>query len=573
MKRSLHIMLIWGVIPLCIVLSAVYFFWDARALGAYGDDSPGYMYLAGRLLHHEPLMFVGELSEEALAFFGDEKLARWTIPTHHQFINPSGMAASKYPLMLSLLLYIGARIVDAPEGMSSVQPLSGIGIVFGVYVLCMLIFRAERYRLAIALFSATALTTAPLFFQSVLSQPMRELPALAALIWAYIVALLALRSPSRTWSICGYLFAGILFGAGVAIRETLILIAPALVVLVWSVVEQNRERMIAIVVGACGLCIALVPLVYTSMTISEEKVPFKKRDTDAVVILPNEGHLETIGLENLFNNQGKYKIGEGSLPTYIYRMHTALPVAGFGFFVLYGCVALYRKHRRTLAFLLLWALPILGIYALWINPYARYIIPLYPVLVVLCAYGVVHLITIDFPRWYSQRAAIALACIFSVGMIAYVVPVFQHMLLERAPEQRTDREFIRADIEAMQVLAEAVQNVQRSSEKPLIVIITGKKQAGLSESIEVYTGVSVVRFPIDQRWTDTVERTQQFFAEQVFPRYTVVALVDDSTSAEWYAWSSPYTIHREAEIPFTFQTRTQLVRITPSEYATPSIAP
>jgi hypothetical protein len=146
MKISWRRLVLWIGVPCAIIACGFISFWQARSLGAYGDDSAGYIYLAGRLFHHQPLMFVSDLGKQAIDFFGDEKLARWAIPTHHQYINPSGMAASKYPLLLSLTMALSGVLINAPRGFFMVQPLSSIGILVGIYVITLLLFAHIRHR-------------------------------------------------------------------------------------------------------------------------------------------------------------------------------------------------------------------------------------------------------------------------------------------------------------------------------------------------------------------------------------------------------------------------------------------
>ena len=103
-KKSLIHWLIGGVIIAAIVLLFGIIYFDDHAWGTWGDDSAGYIYLAGRMIQDKPLVYHDDLAQMGFDFFGDEKLARWLTPTHHEFINQEGWIASKYPVGASLLL-------------------------------------------------------------------------------------------------------------------------------------------------------------------------------------------------------------------------------------------------------------------------------------------------------------------------------------------------------------------------------------------------------------------------------------------------------------------------------------
>lgn len=556
-------------IPLSIVVCSLLFFWHGRALGAYGDDSAGYIYLAGRIYHHAELLTQTDLSKTAIHFFGNEKLARWLIPTHYQYINPSGAAASKYPLGLSVLMAVGGFLFHSPEGFFSIQPLTAAGTLVGVYILCMVLFATHRYRLWIALTSVALLFFSELFFDAALSQPMREIPAVCFLVWAFVFSLMSHRVQRGMLRYSIIALAGLCFGIAVDIRETLILVAPALVIAVCFAQHTRahtqrtttQSSIARVTVGFVACVIALAPLIYNAMLISEHKVPFKKRDTGSVVVLSNIGHINTLGIENLFNNQGKFRPGEGSLPHYMGVITELLPIPFFGLLILYGLFRCIQHYRRSTILLLAWGLPVLLIYALWINPYSRYVIPLIPVVIIFAAYALVHIMTVDIPRLTARRLwRVSAQALAVIGLCAYMFPVLlEHIDRARMSTERTDRGLIAQDVAAIRTLDSALARESAH----LFLLFTGKNQFGLSENFSAYTGRATYRFPLDQRTSPTVARAQEFFAQEVFPEYTVFAVIDSSTSADFYAWAQDYTTTPITSVDFSFQEGTRLVKITP----------
>ncbi len=110
MKKS-HLITIVFIIVISLFFGWLYL--AQHSWGTWGDDSAGYIYLWGLMDQGKPLVYQEPLTVQALEFFGDEKLARWTTPTHHEIISPSGYIASKYPIGLSLLMYLPGKINDA----------------------------------------------------------------------------------------------------------------------------------------------------------------------------------------------------------------------------------------------------------------------------------------------------------------------------------------------------------------------------------------------------------------------------------------------------------------------------
>ena len=103
------------------IFGVLYF--NDHAWGAWGDDSAGYIFLAGRMSMGLPLVYTDPIAADGLQFFGDEKLARWLTPTHHEFINPSGMIASKYPIGVSLLMFVVSKLAGTTDAFYVVTPL------------------------------------------------------------------------------------------------------------------------------------------------------------------------------------------------------------------------------------------------------------------------------------------------------------------------------------------------------------------------------------------------------------------------------------------------------------------
>ena len=116
------------ILLLLTMISGVWFLWH-HAYGAYGDDSPGYIYSAHQLLEGEALVQQDVLVQDALAWFGDEQYARFVAPAHHEIIAPTGWITSRYPWD-ERLDGLAAWLSGTVTGIYLVVP------VFAVVVLC-----------------------------------------------------------------------------------------------------------------------------------------------------------------------------------------------------------------------------------------------------------------------------------------------------------------------------------------------------------------------------------------------------------------------------------------------------
>ena len=143
-KKTTVIIALVVTVLLGSLFSVIYF--DDHAWGAWGDDSAGYIFLAGLLYSGEPLVYNDELATAGLEYFGDEKLARWLTPTHHQFINPRGVIASKYPVGASIVMVAAARLFGTDNAFYFVTPALAVANIILVYILGLMLFTHSRHR-------------------------------------------------------------------------------------------------------------------------------------------------------------------------------------------------------------------------------------------------------------------------------------------------------------------------------------------------------------------------------------------------------------------------------------------
>ncbi len=566
-KRVLRTALCTALISaaLAVAFGSIYF--NDRAWGAWGDDSAGYIYLAGRMFSGLPLLYHDPLGAIGLEVFGDERLARWLIPTHHQFIAPDGTVASKYPVGLSLLMALAARMINSTDGFYIVNPLAATINIILVYLTAVTAFASYRFRHAVGVLAALALGLSNLYYDHALAQPMREIPSMTFLL----VMTLGVIGFSRT---CGRnriqallcsVVTGLAFGMAITIRETSIVLLPAIVLGVWMMASgkswKTRIRTLLPYVAAftVSVVIALIPTIQNSVRISAEKVVFKPRDSSRVVLLSNIGHINTLSLENVFDNQGKFRPGTGALPHYWNSIQHASPIHFFLVAVVVGILFLWRESRALTIYFLLWGIGILTIFSLWINPYSRYILPLFPPLMLLGAYGVVRMMSDGLPiLWKRRSAGIAVGgLLLAVAVLSYEPAVVE------AKENffNADAHIFKAisydDVQALTALG---QIAETNADKP-IVLFSGDWQFGTSETFEAHTGVKTIRFPFEQRFIFDAAEVQTAFDEVQNAGYDLFVWVDETSSIEVMNWMAQYQSSEVWGHDFSFQPAVRVYQI------------
>lgn len=575
-KRNSVVMHIVAVIALAVSFSFLYF--TNHAWGAWGDDSAGYIYLAGRMEQQQPLVYNDELATAGLQFFGDEKLARWLIPTHHEFINPDGTIASKYPIGASMLLRGGGLLMGDSSGFYIVTPFLAVLNLILLYLLVQVLFPKQKFRHAIGIASATSLGLSTLYFDYAVAQPMREIPSITFILFFALFFSLALKhfDSTRRWLPPGLIvLAALAMGMAINIRETTVLILPGAVlfgvVALWQTkkdVTANIKRLLPTVgIFLAALLIGVLPTIWNSYTISINKEAFKARDTSGVALLSNGNHIQSLSIENIFDNDGKFRPGEGALPHYWQVIQNASPLAYFLVFAAVGLWYVWQKDRwgkATAVFLVGWIFGILTIFAMWVNPYSRYIMPLFPPLLLLTAIGGYAFIARVIPAVFSKTKhtkyiQAGLMAVVGITIFTSYSPTIEQLQKEFAtyPPYMRFKSMTAGDLQQLRDLG---VSLQQQSEKP-VLLFSGEWQYGTSETFEAHTGVKAIRYALEQRFTPDPKKVDQFIDEKILTEYDLYVWTDNSSSEEMVEWLAKQKLTLVAQYEFSFEPSAKIYRV------------
>ena len=481
-------------------------------------------------------MYQDPLVQAGLDFFGEERQARWLTPTHHEIISPDGWMASIYPIGLSVLQWLAAKVWGTDVAFYGVVPVSA-GLVVGLtYVLGVLLLQGVRWRVPVALGASIALASSSLFFEHALAQPMREIPSMVFVLVGTILALLSFRWRTKTkkWWLTGWLLAGLAFGMATNIRETSIVVIPAISgLMVARKRSQGLQGLLKslwkpLMAFTIGFFLIYSISIWNSVEISQQKVKFRKKDITSVAVTSNIDHISSLSFQNVFNNQGKFSTGEGSLPHYWEIMRKATPILFLFPAILLGLWSVWKTDKRRALLLILWPLGTLVIFSLWVNPYARYILPAFPPLLLLTFIGVKfflqriipHLTQIKYLQWGFSALAV----------LAILIPFGQTVATEWTDLRTKDLLIFKSisftDLQQLKDLGE-----KTTGPNP-VVLFTGDWQYGISETFEIHTGIKSIRFPLENKRFDIPADQLAEFISVMLKGYTVYVWTDETTTSE-----------------------------------------
>lgn len=562
---------LWFVFDIVIILLLglvfSWFYLGAHAWGAWGDDSPGYIYTAAQLLHTQPLVSQSQLVQGALQYFGNEPWARLAAPTHHDIISPSGWVASRYPIGLSVLLYLVAAASLTSSAMYIVVPALAVATVIFTYLLAVLLVPSADYaKRVIGLLAAGTLGVTELFSSYAVSQPMRDIPALAFFLASFILLIVGCtKIHGQYWKLAVLLCAGVFFGYSINIRETSAILLLPLVIALLHYTKKNKNRWQVMLIFCVGMVLAGGVWLWNSAAITVHKEKFRAKDITSIAISSNVDHIRSLSFTNLYNNQGKYKRGVGGVNQYVSVLREEFNFwPPFLLCSVLGVIALWQRQRQLAYVLISWFGSIFLLFSMWINPYARYILPLFPVVTVLAGYGgVVSL------QWLQQRLRLGRTS-FGIMVILVVGSVFvglQPLVAARIQhvfkQELVNKAITYQDLENFTNIGKSIAADElNTTGKPPVVLVIGFWQSGAAEMIMANSSqVTAIRYPRKRQEQPPVD-IMVGWLQQLSNQYQLYLWYDDSATAKEQELKQHFTLEPVTQTNFSFQPNVQIYAIT-----------
>lgn len=552
-----------SVIIILLVLVFGFFYFGAHAWGAWGDDSPGYIYTAAQLLQHKSLVAQSELVESALQYFGNEPWARLAAPTHHDIISPTGWIASRYPIGLSILLFVNAGLFQNDSAMYLVVPALAVLGVLCTYLLAIGLLPLSGYsKRGVGIIAAVSLGLTELYWSYAVSQPMRDIPALTFFLLALLLIILAGKIQSSWQQASLMLLAGMIFGYSITIRETSAILVGTILALLYYIFTTRAVFWKMLGIFMIGMIVIGSVSIWNSTMISWHKEKFKKKDITSVAITSNFDHVQSLGITNLYNNQGKYKRGVGGVNQYLSVLQEEFNFwPPFLLMAILGIVSLWKIQRRLAYVFISWFASIFILFSMWINPYARYILPLFPVVTLLAGYGSVTLLQ-RLQRWLQLRR-VSFSMLSMIVLVSFFVdlqPLVAARTKHVTQQELVNKAITYRDLENFRQVGQVIEQDQTS--KPPVVLLIGFWQAGSAEMIMANNpNIIAIRYPRKRQEQPPVDMMVGWL-QQLSAHYQLYLWYDDSATSTEQQLRQHFSTEPVYQTDFSFQPQVQINRIT-----------
>ncbi|MCL5951311.1 MAG: glycosyltransferase family 39 protein [Chloroflexi bacterium] len=347
------------------------------------------------------------------------------------FSDLSGRAATVWPFGGSVILALAYRLLGE-KGLYLTTPLAACASLLALALLAWEYFRygGTVERAAIAALSVALLATS---WEQV-DRSIVPLVDAEAQFFSVIAIWMMLRAARTERTVLSGIIAGAALGTAYFIRHTQVLVAIPMIVAVWSLPRRKRWELL-VAAGSAAVVVALPDLWY-------------HQDRFGNWFTPESQELVLFSFANIVSSA---------------RALSERFLAGneFGyliFFLLYGAYRAARENWRQFAVIATWILVLTGFQLLYAAVRLRDLLPEYPAVVMLTAYGMVGLGR-DLRGWVERRALQFRAgkVVWARGAVAVVL--FLTLLL---PAMRTRITILRP-FEPVRITFGYVTSAQRAS--------------------------------------------------------------------------------------------------------------
>lgn len=436
-------LIIYFFIPIVLFCISAFFFFSFHGYGPWGGDSIGYVASAMKFYKGEPLVFQDEFAKNLTTVFPTDKIDEILTPKRYTMLNNEGFLMNRYSVGMALILGSFGKLLGGINGISTAIPLLASFNVVGVYLLSLLILSKLKLKVFVALVASVVYGFSNLTFKYAIGEPMTETPTVFFLIISFIFLILFLNSVKKqkiTVALVFLFISALAFGFNINIRSAnFIFISVIALFLVYFLnllyrkkvldSHKNRTLIISVLVFIIGFGIAITPTLINNKNIQDQKVigfsnsEYVGSANSGIISSSNMLDARGLKLKNFFNNQGKYRPGEGSFFVYyndIGKRFINFPYAVFIFAI--GLLFLFFKDKKALLITSLWFFTCFLFYSFWINPYDRYLIPALPAYSIIFAMGFVYLLFSVYEFLGVKRGAIIIGILATLLLVLGTYP-------------------------------------------------------------------------------------------------------------------------------------------------------
>jgi hypothetical protein len=427
-KKTSHLLFLFTIVFFAIL------FFSNHTFGALGDDSPGYIFMASKYYRFENPIYKDELVSKLLDKYRNEEIGFALPHFSYKLLSNDGKIAPKPPTGFPFLMSILGHLVGEDKGYYLLNPLFGLFTLVGLYFLIIEIFNKKKYKYLIALMTVGLLGVTNNYFAFTTMEPLREVPSLTLTIFSLLFFLKAIKK-ERLFYIG---ISGFLFGWALNVRETAILFILCFPILY---IITGKKYKLKQIFKYLTIFILFLIIAYSFTLINNFNSKNEIENVTGELLAANADHLKNIKIKNWWDNQGKFRPGQGGIIIYYEFLKDLSPFPYFILLVLVGLIALIRSNWKIGLFVIVVIIPSYLFFSSWINPYHRYIFTIIPFIILLFVYGLLKIINLLHRTIKSNLFKILLIAltitVLSVGVLPSITKAFSIIRKKELPSSRS----------------------------------------------------------------------------------------------------------------------------------------
>ncbi len=524
-----------------LIIVILFLYIGGHTFGALGDDSPGYIFMASKYFNGSSPIFVDQTVSDIIDILGRDRIDQLIADQEMDFLLPhfnykllsySGKIAPEVALGFPFAMNLMGKIFSSDVYFYLLNPLVAVGSLIILYFIVLEILFRYKYMYLIALTSVFLLAFFNYFWSLSLGEPITEIITLFFLLTSLLIFIKWINKDKYYYLALFALF----FGVAMNFRITSVIFIPAYIGAYFLVKKKIKTKFKFIVIYAL-IFILIVSSVYLFTIDNNFNSKNEISSTFGQSITANADHTQGLSLVNLYNNQGKYRAGEGGIMVYYDFIKSISPLGISFILILTSLIYFSIKDRKLLYFSILWILPTYLFFSMWVNPYGRYIFNLVPALAILLAFALVlyfrFINSLEFNK-YIKTLIVFLTIILII--ISFYPNINNSILSATSKAVPTDRSVTKNDL--MQI-----KDIHLDGTKPVIVFLDNTIQ--YAAFIEAHTKIrSLKQFP-DDLFDELINGMKD-------KGYEIYFWYDKTSDYDLYQITSTYHIEEVNDFQFEF---------------------
>ncbi len=478
---------IYHLVFFILIIFFTIFYFSNFSYGALGNDSPGYIFTASKYYHNESPTYRDELVSDLLLKYNKDEIGFALPHFNYKLISEDGKITPKNSTGGPYLMALMAKLFGE-EGFYYLNPLCGIIILISLYLLIIDLFKKFKYKYILGLSSVFILGIMPHFWSYIMCEPLREISSLAFILLSFWLFSLAIKKPNYIL----ISLSAFIFGWSINIRENAILFIICFPILYFIYKKKFNLKII--------IAISIIFFIFTSLAYSftlrnNYKAQNEIESTTGESLTANADHIKNIKIKNWWDNQGKFRTGQGGLSIYYNHIKEIFFLPFVIFFIILGLIInLFQNWKLGILFLSA-TVPTYLLFSAWINPYTRYIYAVIPLLTCLLVYGLIFIIE-NINQLLKPKMQIfyksLIIIILTIFLLPQITSAFSIFSGEKMPSTRS---ISKNDFNT-------INNLSISDDKTVLICLGNSIY--MSAFIEAHTRIRTIKAPPNEKINEII---------------------------------------------------------------------